>query len=76
MKTSIIPEQYRSNLSARRLILSVAEKQKREGLYVGHYTRELSELTGIQPADDRVYGDPIMYAPSEELATYDLSDPY
>lgn len=39
--------------------MSTYEKAKKEGKYVGYWSEQFSELTGIQPADDRSYGEPI-----------------
>jgi hypothetical protein len=49
----IIPEIYKNNPSARALIKSVYAKAQKEGKYVGYWSRQLTELTGIEPADEK-----------------------
>lgn len=55
---NLIPPAYRDNLSAISRIRFVASKAAREGKFVGYWSRELSEMIGVQPADDREYGEP------------------
>lgn len=84
MAESLIPPAFRENPSARRIIMSTYEKAKREGVWGGYHSNELSELIGIEPNRnkrdeyelcEKIMHDPINY--KLEFADSDyLTDPY
>ncbi len=49
----LIPTMYKNNPSARKIIQETFRKHEREGLSVGYWTEQASEMIGVQPADDR-----------------------
>ena len=44
---------FKDNPSARKLIGDVYQKAEKEGKYVGYWSRKFTELTGIEPSDEK-----------------------